>query len=139
MKMRIKGNTATVRRDQGEAMKKMIEKKKCCEEETEKSVEMVGTEKMTENQRGERDMRRTGGRGFPVMRKKGKEIAGRKKRKGAKEIKGAAGRVWIPPVKTVTPLVIPAPAVLMIPQVTALLPLLHPRGKGNTQTLRVRT
>lgn len=73
-----------------------------------------------------------------MMRKRGKEIAGRMKRIRAEELKGTAGRVWIPPVKTVTPLVIRAPAVLMIPQVTALLPLPHPRGRGSIQTLRVR-
>lgn len=69
-----------------------------------------------------------------MMRKIGKEIAGRMKMKRAEEIKGAAGRVWIPPVKTATPQVIPAPAVL----VTALLPLPHPQGRGSIQTLRVR-
>lgn len=73
-----------------------------------------------------------------MMRKREKEIAGRMKRKRAEKIKGAAGRVWIPLVKTVIPLVIQAPAVLMIPQVTALLPLPHPRGRGSIQTLRVR-
>lgn len=73
-----------------------------------------------------------------MMRKRGKEIAGRMKMKRAEEIKGAAGRVWIPPVKTATPRVIPAPAVLVIPLVTALLPLPHPQGRGSIQTLRVR-
>lgn len=40
----------------------MMEKKKCCEEETEKSVEMAEAEKRTEDQKGERNMKKTGGR-----------------------------------------------------------------------------
>lgn len=59
LKMRIEGNTATARIDQGGVMKKMIEKKKCCEEETEKSVEMAGAEKRTEDQKGRRGMKKT--------------------------------------------------------------------------------
>lgn len=61
MKMRIEGNTATARIDQGGIMK-MMEKKKCCEEETEKSVEMAEAEKRTEDQKGKRNMKKTGGR-----------------------------------------------------------------------------
>lgn len=59
---KIKGITATARIDQGGVMKKMIEKKKCCEEETEKSVEMAGAEKKTEDQKGRRDMKKMEGR-----------------------------------------------------------------------------
>lgn len=62
MKMKIEGITATARIDQGGVMKKMIEKKKCCEEETEKSVEMAGAEKKTKDQKGRRDMKKIEGR-----------------------------------------------------------------------------
>lgn len=60
MKIRIERNTATARIDQEGVLKKMMEKKKCCEEETEKSVEMAEAEKRTEDQKGERNMKKTG-------------------------------------------------------------------------------
>lgn len=62
MKMKIEGITATARIDQGGVMKKMIEKKKCFEEETEKSVEMAGAEKKTKDQKRRRDMKKIEGR-----------------------------------------------------------------------------
>lgn len=61
MKMKIEGITATARIDQGGVMK-MIEKKKCCKEETEKSVEMAGAEKKTKDQKRRRDMKKIEGR-----------------------------------------------------------------------------
>lgn len=59
--MKIEGITATARIDQGGVMKKMIEKKKCCEEETEMSVEMAGAEKKTKDQK-RRDTKKIEGR-----------------------------------------------------------------------------
>lgn len=61
------------------------------------------------------------------------------KRRGAEEIKEAADRVWIPPVRTATPPAIPVPAVQTTPPVTA--PHLpppphhppHHRGRGSIQ------